>query len=120
MWVKNTLPSHMGVLGADQMHQMYHISVPEFSEFVRLSQSWSDLARRCGQPGILKQSIRTNLKQKVAFLKLDTQHFTGMCEGNQNARARRAWIATVLKQRVCVRWTGDVGILVDAGIFADS
>ena len=113
MWVKNTLPSHMGVLEADQMHQMYHISVPEFIEFVRLSQSWSDLASRCGHPGILKQSIRTNLKQKVAFLKLDTQHFMGIRQGNQNARARRAWIATVLKQRVCVRWTGDTGILAD-------
>ena len=73
---------------------MYHISVQEFSELVRLSHSWSDLARRCGQPGILKQSIRTNLKQKVVFLKLDTQHFPPGMLGPERirTRSRRAWI----------------------------
>ena len=98
----------MLVLDPHYMHQMYHISVQEFTELVRLSNNWSDLARRCGQTGILRQSIRKTLKQKVVFLKLDTQHFTSM-------RARRAWIAKVLKQRVCVRWAGDAGILVDVG-----
>ena len=83
----------MRVLEADEMHEMYHISVREFSEFVRVSDSWSDLARRCGQTGTLKQSIRTNLKQKVSFLKLDTQHFMGVgMQWMQTARARRAWI----------------------------
>ena len=29
---------------------MYHISVQEFKEHVRLSHSWSELAHRCGKP----------------------------------------------------------------------
>jgi hypothetical protein len=98
-------------------HPMYHISVQEFKEHVRLSHSWSELAHRCGNP--LKYGrfgtaacVKT-LRQKVLFLKLDTQHFMGIRQGNQNARARRVWIATVLKQCVCVRWTGDVGVLTD-------
>lgn len=51
----------------------------------------------------------TESEKKVLFLKLETEHFT-------STRARRAWIATVLKQRVCVRWAGDTGILADVGI----
>jgi hypothetical protein len=96
---------------------MYQISPQEFSELVGLSHSWQELARRCGgwamKNGEICSSIVTVLKQKVVFLELDTQHFMGMCQGNQNASARRVWIATVLKQSVCVRWTGDVGVLMD-------
>ena len=76
-----------------ESHQMFHISVQEFKEHVRLSNSWCDLARRCGKPRCSgQQGCVTILKQKVLFLKLDTQHFTGgKC--SETARARRAWIA---------------------------
>ena len=59
---------------------MYHISPHEFTEFVRLSHSWSDLARRCGQPlkfgRFCSSRCVSALKQKVLSLRLDTQHFT--------------------------------------------
>ncbi len=77
---KNTLPSHIRVL--DITHQMFHISVQEFKEYVRLSHSWSELARRCGEPQkfgrFCSSRCITTLKQKVLFLKLDTQHFRSM------------------------------------------
>ena len=60
--------------------QMYRISPKEFTDFVRESTSWSDLARRCGQPLRFGRFCSTRclsiLKQKVVFMKLDTQHFT--------------------------------------------
>ncbi len=74
------------------MSEMYHVSPQDFGEIVCLSHSWSDLARRCGHTGVYTKSICTVLKQKVLFLKLDTQHFT-----RKTARTRRAWIA----ERVC-------------------
>ena len=62
-------------------HPMYHISVQEFKEYVRLSHSWSELARRCGQPmkfgRFRSDGVLTTLKQKAVFLKLDTDHFGG-------------------------------------------
>jgi hypothetical protein len=75
---KNTLPSHVQML--DTTHQMFHVSVQEFKEYVRLSDSWSELARRCGETEKFGRFCSgrcvTILKQKVLFLKLDTQHFT--------------------------------------------
>ena len=63
-------------------HPMYHISVQEFKEYVRLSHSWSELARRCGQPTkfgrCCSDRVMKALKQKALFLQLDTQHF-GKC-----------------------------------------
>jgi hypothetical protein len=60
-----------------RMDQMYHISVPEFKEHVRLSDNWSELARRCGWMGKKTGCRVVNLlREKVLFLKLDTQHFT--------------------------------------------
>ena len=35
---------------SQRTEQMYQISVQEFKEYVCLSQSWSELARRCGLP----------------------------------------------------------------------
>lgn len=65
-----------------RMDQMYQISVQEFKEHVRLSHNWSELARRCGQRTKFGRScserVVTTLKEKVLFLKLDTQHF-GKC-----------------------------------------
>ena len=65
-----------------RMDQMYHISVHEFKEHVRLSHSWTELARNCGQPSKFGRlcSVRVVkvLKAKVLFLKLDTEHF-GKC-----------------------------------------
>jgi hypothetical protein len=60
-----------------QMPQMYQVSVEEFKEYVRLSHSWSELARRCGQPTKFGRCGRVVevLKEKVLFLELDTQHF---------------------------------------------
>jgi hypothetical protein len=59
---------------------MYHISPQEFTELVRLSDSWSDLARRCGASLKFGRSCTSRcvlaLKQKVLSLRLDTQHFT--------------------------------------------
>ena len=59
---------------------MYHISPQDFTELVRLSHSWSDLARRCGQPlkfgRFCSTRCVTALKQKLLSLRLDTQHFT--------------------------------------------
>jgi hypothetical protein len=59
---------------------MYHISPQEFTEHVRLSDSWSDLARRCGASLKFGRSCTSRcvlaLKQKVLGLRLDTQHFT--------------------------------------------
>ena len=80
---------------APPTHQMFHISVQEFKEYVCLSHSWSDLARRCGNKGTkhgcICSRIITILKQKVLFLNLDTQHFKGEpCI--RTARDRRAWI----------------------------
>ncbi len=65
----------------DTTHQMFHVSVQEFKEYVRLSHSWSEFARRCGEKQkfgrfCTSRCVKT-LKQKVLFLKLDTQHFTG-------------------------------------------
>ena len=61
-------------------HQMFHVSVQEFKEYVRLSDSWSELARRCGETQkfgrFCTSRCVSTLKQKVLFLKLDTQHFT--------------------------------------------
>jgi len=61
---------------------MFHVSVQEFKEYVRRSHSWSELARRCDQPEkfgrFCSSRCITILKQKVLFLKLDTQHFTRM------------------------------------------
>ena len=77
---KNTLPSHVRVL--DTTHQMFHVSVQKFKEYVRLSHSWSELARRCGQPTkfgrLCSARVVKVLKAKVLFLKLDTEHF-GKC-----------------------------------------
>ena len=60
--------------------QMYHISPQEFTDLVRASDSWSDLARRCGKPlkfgRFCTSRCVTALKQKVLSLRLDTQHFT--------------------------------------------
>ncbi len=64
-----------------RMDQLYHISVPEFKEYVRLSDNWSELARRCGWMGHYGKTshrVVNLLKEKVLFLKLDTQHFTSM------------------------------------------
>ena len=62
------------------LHQMYHISPQEFTDLVRASDSWSDLARRCGKPlkfgRFCTSRCVTALKQKVLSLRLDTQHFT--------------------------------------------
>jgi len=59
---------------------MYHISPQEFTDLVRLSDSWSDLARRCGKPLKFGRFCSSHcvmaLKQKVQGLRLDTQHFT--------------------------------------------
>jgi hypothetical protein len=59
---------------------MYHISPHEFTELVRLSHSWSDLARRCGQElkfgRFCSSRCVSALRQKVQSLRLDTQHFT--------------------------------------------
>ena len=59
---------------------MYHISPQEFTDLVRLSDSWSDLARRCGKPlkfgRFCTSRCVSALKQKVLSLRLDTQHFT--------------------------------------------
>jgi hypothetical protein len=77
-------------LGLDTQHfrykqrteQMFQISVQEFKEHVCLSHSWSELSCRCGQPVkagcSCNISVERLLKQKVLFLKLDTQHFTSM------------------------------------------
>ena len=56
---------------------MFNIPPPEFSEKVSESKSWSELARRCGHMGEYRESIGKVLKQKVAFLGVDTQHFVG-------------------------------------------
>jgi hypothetical protein len=59
---------------------MYHISPQEFTDLVRISESWSDLARRCGKPLKFGRFCTSRcvaaLKQKVLSLRLDTQHFT--------------------------------------------
>ena len=50
----------------------------EFTEFVRLSKNWKDLARRCGyelQFGAGGNTWRSALQKKVVSLGLDTQHF---------------------------------------------
>jgi hypothetical protein len=58
---------------------MYHISPQEFTEHVRLSDSWTALARRCGKQekfgGVYTTNCGSALKQKVLSLGLDTQHF---------------------------------------------
>ena len=83
---RKALQKKVASLGLDTEHftcrqqteHMYQISVPEFKEHVRLSDSWSELARRCGQTEKFgrKTSSRcvTTLRQKVLFLKLNTQH----------------------------------------------
>ena len=87
---RSALQKKVASLGLDTQHfkcrqridQMYQISVEEFKEHVRLSHSWNELARRCGQTEKFgrKTSSRcvTTIRQKVLFLKLDTQHF-GKC-----------------------------------------
>jgi len=59
---------------------MYHISPQEFTDLVRVSDSWSDLARRCGKPLKFGRFCTSRcvlaLKQKVLTMRLDTQHFT--------------------------------------------
>jgi hypothetical protein len=75
-------------------HQMYRTSPQEFTEFVRVSHSWSDLARRCGarakKRGDVCSKIVTVLKQKVLFLKLDTLHFTSMGNARTHVPMREA------------------------------
>ncbi len=65
-----------------RMDQMYQISVKDFKEHVRLSHSWSELARRCGQRTkfgrFCSHGVVSTLKEKVLFLNLDTEHF-GKC-----------------------------------------
>lgn len=65
---------------ASRVHSMYHITPAEFTDHVRLSSSWSDLARRCGQPlkfgRFCSSRCVSALKQKVLSLRLDTTHFT--------------------------------------------
>ena len=102
---RSALQKKVAILGLDTHHftcwrridKMYQISVPEFKEYVRLSHSWSELARRCGERAKknahgIKDGIVRVLKQKVLFLKLDTQHFTSMSRV-KDARGRRALIA---------------------------
>jgi hypothetical protein len=84
---RSVLQKKVASLGLDTQHfncrqrmpKMYQVSVPEFKEYVRLSHSWSELARRCGQPmkfgRFCSYGVLTTLKQKVLFLKLDTEHF---------------------------------------------
>jgi hypothetical protein len=59
---------------------MFHVSPQEFAEFVRLSDSWNDLARRCGKPLKFGRFGSSNcvlaMKQKVLSMRLDTTHFT--------------------------------------------
>jgi hypothetical protein len=59
---------------------MYHITPEEFTEHVRLSDSWTMLARRCGKQSRFGRFCTSNcvvaLRQKVLSLNLDTQHFT--------------------------------------------
>jgi hypothetical protein len=63
---------------------MTEISTEEFIEFVRLSHSWSDLARRCvgeranKKRGDIRNRLAKLLKEKVLLLNLDIQHFTSM------------------------------------------
>ena len=49
----------------------------EFTEFVRMSKNWKDLARHCGYELKFAQSNnwRSALQKKVVSLGLDTQHF---------------------------------------------
>jgi hypothetical protein len=78
---------------------MDHISPQEFTEFVSLSQSWSDLAPRCGQPLKFGRFCSTRcvsaLKQKVLSMRLDTQHFT-----SRNTRPEIADDAALMKMEV--------------------
>ena len=85
---RSALQKKVAILGLDTHHftcwrridKMYQISVPEFKEYVRLSHSWSELARRCGQPTkfgrFCSDRVIKALKEKALFLKLDTQHFS--------------------------------------------
>ena len=41
------------------MSEMYHITPQDFREFVCLSHSWSDLARRCGHTGVHKVNMHS-------------------------------------------------------------
>ena len=87
---RSALQKKVASLGLDTEHfncrsridQMYRISVPEFKEHVRLSHSWSELARRCGQRTKFGRfrctRVVSTLQAKVLFLKLDTEHF-GKC-----------------------------------------
>jgi hypothetical protein len=85
-----------------RMDQMYRISVPEFKEHVCLSDSWSELARRCGQASkfgrFCSDSVMKTLRQKVLFLKLDTQHF-GKCARASDAGGMRRRVR--ITKRVC-------------------
>jgi len=87
---KNIIPSLINLL--EPTPPMYHISVQEFKEHVRLSHSWSELVRRCGQPTnfgrFCSQACLGTLRQKVLFLNLDTQHFT-----QQNS-----WMKTLISE----------------------
>jgi hypothetical protein len=83
---------------SQRTEQMYQISVQEFKEYVCLSQSWSELARPCGRS---RENVTRVLKQKVLFLKLDTQHFKyrSLQQSKEhrmkNAHAKRAWIGEI-------------------------
>ncbi len=76
-----------------RMPPMYQVSVQDFKKYVSLSHSWSELARRCGQPikfgRFCSDRVLDTLKEKVLFLKLDTQHF-GKCEKADEAGAAGA------------------------------
>ena len=84
---RTALQKKVASLGLDTQHfncrpwmdQMYHISVSEFKEHVRLNDNWSELARRCGwmtKFGKTGHRVVKLLKETVLFLKLDTQYFT--------------------------------------------
>ena len=87
---RSALQKKVASLGLDTQHfncrprmdAMYQISVQDFKEHVRLSDSWSELARRCGQKTkfgrFCSDSVVRTLKAKVLFLKLETEHF-GKC-----------------------------------------
>ncbi len=83
------------------------VQVPqEFTKFVRLSHCWSELASRCGEQTTIKNGgiscrLVKALKEKVLFLKLDTQHFTRM-SGIKDAISRASLVVlkTALQTRL--------------------
>ncbi len=96
---RKALQNKVASLGLDTQHfncrqrmpPMYQVSVQEFKEYVRLSHSWSELARRCGQPikfgRFCSDGVLDTLKEKVLFLKLDTQHFTKCAKASEAGAA---------------------------------